>query len=321
MSKIIISGASGHLGRELTRELLRKVSPVDIRLVTRTPEKLRPVVPAEVEIVVGDYNKPELLDEAYKGGDVLMLISGTAITKRVQEHRNAIEAAKKAGIRHVVYTSYVGIHPQNPNLAARDHIRTEADLIRCGLEYTILRDATYANWVYELSILPALRTGRWVSIKGDGRLAPVAKEDVVASIVEILASPEFHANATYEISGPDLFSFREIAELSRDVFNSSFVIDEVTPDERLAIWDSIGIPRTREEGIAAHAEAEWLASDELISGEMAIAQTGYQGILSDHVRMITGRAPRSFRSVLEEIAASGEQRSIIEEVQQAGAAS
>ena len=98
------------------------------------------------------------------------------------------------------------------------------------------------------------------------------------------------------------------------------MIDEVTPDERLAIWDSIGIPRTREEGIAAHAEAEWLASDELISGETAIAQTGYQGILSDHVRTITGRAPRSFRSVLEEIAASGEQRSIIEEVQQAGAA-
>jgi NAD(P)H dehydrogenase (quinone) len=314
MTKIVISGASGDLGRRLTSLLIETVPPKDLRLVTRTPAKLAGKVPAEVEIFEGDYNRPEELEEAYRGCHTLMLISATFLGHRVTEHRNAIEAAKKAGIQHIVYTSYVGIHPKNPNRAASDHILTEADLHGCGIPWTILRDANYGNWVYEISILPALRTGEWISVEGEGRLAPVDKADVVRCIAKVLSAPADHAGVTYEISGPELFSFRQIAELAREIFNNPFKIREVTPDERLAIWDALGVPRTRTSHDAIHPEAEWFASDELVSGETAIAQGGYQGVLTDHVWMLTGRHPRRFRDYLEEMANAGTGRSIIEDV-------
>ena len=301
MKNIVINGASGDLGRGVTRLLLREVPHASLRLVTRTPQKLKAELPNDIKVFEGEFDKPDLLEKAYAGCDVLLLISGTAIEHRVPQHRNAINAAKKAGIKHIVYTSFVGIHPQNPNLAERDHIVTERDLLASGLKYTIVRDAVYADWVYRLSIEPALRTGTWLSIKGQGRLAPVAKEDVVRSVAKILTNPEFHANAIYEISGPDLFTFRQIAELASEVFNTPLDIKELTPEERLAEWDKLGVPRETT-GEANHPDALWCGSGELVSGETAIAQMGYQGVLSDHVRFITGRKPRPFRSVLEEIA-------------------
>jgi NAD(P)H dehydrogenase (quinone) len=314
MSKIVISGASGDLGRKVTQKLLKTLNPADLRLVTRTPEKLAGSVPAAVQIFPGDYNQPEQLEAAYQGCDTLMLISATFLGHRVLEHRNAIEAAKKAGVRQIIYTSYAGIHPNNPNRAARDHILTEIDLQKSGLDYTILRNANYGNWVYDISILQALNSGEWISVKGEGRLAMVDKEDVVRCVAKVLSEPEKHANATYEISGPQLFSFREIAELGMEVFGKTYTIREVSPEERLAIWDSLGIPRTRETSDAIHPDADWFASDELVSGETAIAQFGYQGILTDHVWMLTGRRPRSFRSYLEEVAKAGTGRSIVEKV-------
>lgn len=314
MGKIVISGASGSLGRQITAAMVAEMDPGALRLVTRTPEKLAGSVPAQVEVVQGDYNEPEQLEAAYRGCDTLLLISATRLGHRVTEHRNAIEAAKRAGVRQIVYTSYVGTHPRNTHLAAKDHIVTEQDLRESGLAYTILRDANYSHWIYEISVLPALRSGEWISIEGEGRMAPVDKEDVVRCLAKVLSEPDLHANATYEISGPELFTFRQIAELAQEVFASPFKIREVTPQERQEIWDSLGIPRTRDSDVAIHPDAEWFASDELVSGETAIAQVGYQGVLSDHVWMITGRRPRSLRAYLEEVARSGAGRSIIEEV-------
>ncbi len=297
---IVISGASGDVGRRLTRELLKTHDPARLRLVTRNPAGLAGSVPAAVQIFEGDYNRPELLKRAYDGADVLMLISGTAITQRVQEHRNAIEAARSAGVRGIVYTSYVGIHPRNPNLAAIDHRGTEADLLRSGIPSTILRDATYANMIHEICVAPALQSGQWVTVRGEGRLAPVCKDDVTRCLAKCLTEPSLHAGATYEISGPELLTFRQMAELAIEVFGQRFDFVEVTPDERLAFWDRMGVPRDRS-GAPAHASAEWLASDELVSGERAMAEFGYQGVLSDHVWFITGQRPTSLRTVWERI--------------------
>jgi NAD(P)H dehydrogenase (quinone) len=155
-----------------------------------------------------------------------------------------------------------------------------------------------------------------MSIEGDGHFAMVDKGDVARSLAAVLADPAFHANATYEISGPDLFTFRQIAELAQEVFDRPISINEVTAEERLAFWDSMGIPRTRESHDAIHQDAEWIASDELISGEIAIAQMGFQGIVTDHVWMLTRRQPRRFRSYLEEVAKTGIKRSIVQDMKE-----
>jgi NAD(P)H dehydrogenase (quinone) len=145
MTKYVISGASGSLGGKIATLLLERVPAQDITLVTRTPDKLDAFKQRGVTVHPGDYNNPAALERAYAASDVLMMISSMAVTERIPEHRNAISAAKAAGIKHIVYTSTAGIHPQNPTLSASDHIVTEDDLRRCGLGYTIMRNACYAE--------------------------------------------------------------------------------------------------------------------------------------------------------------------------------
>ena len=214
MSRIVVSGASGDLARRITGLLLERVDPASLTLVSRSPDKLAAHASRGVRMFRGDYNDPPALEAAYAGCDTLMLISGLAVTKRVPEHRNAIEAARKAGIRHIVYTSVAGIHPRNPTLSATDHIVTENDLRNCSLGYTILRNATYAEVFPTIAAQPVLRSGKWVQVAGHGRLAPVSKRDIALAATHCLLEPALHAGATYEISGPELLGFREIAALA-----------------------------------------------------------------------------------------------------------
>ena len=298
MSRIVISGASGDLGGRITRQILREVPASDLTLVTRTPGKLAALEAQGASVCYGDYNEPEALEAAYRGKDVLMLISGLNLTNRVPEHKNAIDAAKRAGIKHVVYTSVAGIHPQNPTLSAKDHIRTEADLRNSGLGYTVFRDATYTE-AFSMFFLPtALRTGKWVQIEGDGRLAPVSKEDVAACAVRCLLDPAWHNGGIYEISGPELLSFRQIKDIASEVHQTPIEYVAMTEAERYAMFDAMGIPRQFSPELKAHPDFHMWPSEEMVTAEVAFQQ-GWHEILTGHVKLITGRTPISMREVFE----------------------
>lgn len=297
--KIVISGASGDLGRKITREVIRLAGDRELALVTRTPDALAELVSDKVSTHYGDYTDPASLEQAYTGGEVLMLISGLSVTKRVPEHRNAIAAAKKAGIRHIVYTSVAGIHPQNPTLSASDHLVTEADLRASGLSFSVLRNATYADILATLVLQPFLRTGRWESASGEGLMAPVAKDDIALCAAKCLLDPEFHGGAVYEISGPELMSFRDMAAMASEIHGTPIEYITITPEEKLAQLDALGVPRSYDPDQTAHPDMHFYASDEIVSAEIAFAQN-YHAILSGHVEFITGRKPRPIREIMEE---------------------
>jgi len=164
MTKIVVSGASGDLGRRITSLLLDHIGPEHVTLVTRTPEKITADLPSGVRVLQGDYRDRDALIAAYQGGDVLMLISSLDVAKRVPEHRNAIEAAKIAGIRHVVYTSCGGIHPKNPVPSVSDHIVTERDLQASGLGHTILRNQTFAEVFPTIAAPAVVESGKWYQV-------------------------------------------------------------------------------------------------------------------------------------------------------------
>jgi NAD(P)H dehydrogenase (quinone) len=298
MTKYVISGASGSLGGKITELLLDKVPAEDLTLTTRTPEKLDAYSARGVGVYPGDYNDPAALERAYAGCDVLMLISSMAVTKRVPEHRNAINAAKKAGIKHIVYTSTVGIHPQNPTLSASDHIVTEDDLRRCGIGTTIMRNACYAEVFPTVAAQPVLRSGEWVQCEGNGKLAPISKNDIARTAVACLLDPARHDGAIYEITGPDLVSFREIAAMASDVYGVPITYVSVTVDERYAMLDAMGVPRHYAEGMDGHPDAHLWCSEEMVTADIAF-QAGYHGILTHHVEFITGEKPMSLRAVFE----------------------
>jgi NAD(P)H dehydrogenase (quinone) len=298
MTKIVISGASGSLGGKITGRLLNKVEAQNITLVTRTPDKLSALAQYGVTVHPGDYNDPEALERAYAGSDVLMMISSMAVTKRVPEHRNAINAAKKAGIRHIVYTSTAGIHPRNPTLSASDHIVTEDDLRRCGMGYTIMRNACYAEVFPTVAAQPVLRSGEWVQVEGNGKLAPISKDDIARTAVACLLDPARHNGAVYEITGPDLVSFRDIAAMASEVYGVPIHYTPVSVDQRYAMFDAMGVPRTYAEGMDGHPDAHLWCSEEMVTADIAF-QAGYHAILTHHVEFITGQKPDGLRTVFD----------------------
>lgn len=305
MKQIIISGASGDLGRRVTQLLLDDPRTRTLRLVTRTPDALRAQLAdshpsADVTVVHGDFEDPTSLDEAYRGGGTLLLISGLNIGRRVPEHQTAVAAAARAGVSHVVYTSVGGVQSGNPALSARDHQQSERDLIGSGLPHTILRNALYAEIVSNVLVAPGVQHGTIVQATGAGHLAPVAKDDVARSAAAVLVDPDRHAGAVYEITGPELLDFHDIARIASEVHGTPISYTSVTADERLAFFDSVGIPRTYDPGMKPSPDGHLWASDELVTAEEGIAQ-GYQALLSHHVEQITGRAPESLQTVMERV--------------------
>lgn len=298
MNRIVVSGASGDLGRRVT-ELLLNIDPnLELTLVTRNPGKLAEKAAPGVRVCHGDYEDAASLESAYQGGDVLLLISSIAIGSRIGQHRNAIEAAKKAGIRHIVYVSLSGLQRQNPTLSAKDHYQTEEDLRASGLEYTFLRDGLYAEIVATVVMPPALQAGVLAMAAGAGRLAPVSKRDVAQCATNVLLQNERHAGAIYEITGPELLSFADMSAIAAEVHGTPLRYMPVSIEERQAFFDSLGYPRHFDANMKMSADGHMWASDEMISGEVAV-RDGFLGILSDHVEQITGTKPESFRSVLE----------------------
>lgn len=298
MTKFIIAGASGSLGGHIIRKLLEQVPASDLILTTRSPDKLSALADMGASVRHGDYRDRDLLEQAFAGGNRLMLISGLDVTHRVQEHRNAIEAAKKVGVEHILYTSTCGIHPQNPTPSASDHIVTEDDLRRSGIGYTVFRNACYAEVFPTIASEPARQTGEWKQATGEGKLAPVCKLDIARCADVVLRNPAGHNGAIYEISGPELLTFRDIAAITSQIYDVPIEYIPISADEKFAMLDAMGVPRTYSEDNPEHEYAQNWCSEEMVNADLCWAR-GFHEILTGHVEMITGQKPMPLREVFE----------------------
>lgn len=291
----IITGASGHLGRSVTEHLLDYLHPAELILTTRTPEALGALAARGADVRYADFDQPETLEKAFQGGDNMLLISTLSVGRRAQQHRNAIEAAAKSGVRHIAYTSSGGATPDNPALVIPDHLKTEDALKHSGVAYTILRDALYAE-VPVLNIGPrALQTGKWVGSAGEGRVPFVAKSDCVACAARVLTS-KGHEGVTYEITGPQLHSYRDAAALTSEVGGKPVEYVVVSDDEMLAMLIASGVPRHYEEGMRTPVGTS--SAEDIVSYERGI-RGNYFAVISDHVSQLLGRPPVSLRQLYE----------------------
>jgi len=294
--KTIITGASGSFGRQITQILLEKMPASDLILVTRNPGALAETATRGAQVRPGDFDKPDTLQQAFAGGEQMLLISTLAVGRRRQkQHQAAIEAAVKAGVKHISYTSSAGIHPRHPSLAAADHYFTEEFLRRCGAAFTFLRDSQYAEVVTNMIAPIAVRTGKWIMSTGEGCMAFVSKKDCIASAAAVLTSPG-HEGAIYEITGPELYTFRQAAAIASELTGRPIEYVNVSEEERLAIFDAAGVPRAYVDGMMNDDGTGVWGSEEMVSYERAIRE-GYFGICSCHVQLLTGCPARSLRDV------------------------
>lgn len=295
--KIIISGASGDLGRRVTDLLLQQLPASDLILLTRNPASLASMAARGASVRAADFNDGVALQQSLQGGDVLLLISTLSIGKRVQQHTTAINAAKAAGVRHIVYTSSCGIQPQTPSISGKEHYATEQVLLKSGVNFTILRNSWYADVIPQLLLPAAVAMGSIGFSTGDGVVAPVAKQDCAAAAAAVLLNPSRHAGAIYEITGPQLFTLKQMMAHCSTVSGKPIVYHAMSHAEKQAVFDAMGVSREYQEGMMNDTTNAW-ASDEMITYEMAIRQ-GFFSLCSRHVEMLTGRPAMTFAEVVE----------------------
>lgn len=235
MTTYAVTGTTGHLGPLVVRELLaRGVPAADVVALARTPEKAADL---GVPVRRADYSDTATLPEALAGVDVLLLVSGSEVGRRVPQHTAVIEAAKTAGVQRVAYTSIANAdHSTNP--LQPEHKATEEALRASGLPFTIFRN----NWYlenYTGQVPQYLATGEVLGIDGGARIGAATRADMAAAIAAALLD-EGTAGATFELSGPPI-TLAGLAEAVTDATGIKVAYRDVTPEELTAILRGTGL--------------------------------------------------------------------------------
>lgn len=274
MTTLAITGSTGHLGGLVARDL----ADLEPRLVVRDPSRA-PDLPG-ASVVQASYGDLGAGIAALVGVDVLFMVSASESPNRREEHRTFIEAAARAGVGHLVYTSFSGAAADATFTLGRDHFDAEQAITASGLAYTILRDNFY------LDLLPhfAGEDGVIRGPAGDGRVAAVARADVAEVAAEVLRAPDDHAGATYELTGPESLTLTEIATRAGAILGRALRFEDETEEQAYA---------SRR---AAYGAEQWQL-DAWVSTYTAI-RDGECARLSDDVRAVTGRRPRSLERAL-----------------------
>lgn len=267
---IVVTGATGHLGRHVVAQLLEKVPADRITAVVRTPEKAADLAGRGVRIAVADYNAPETFEGLFAADDKVLLISGSEFDKgRVQQHRVVVDAAKAAGVALLAYTSAPG---SLKAALADDHRGTEEALLASGLPYVLLRNGWYhENYTEQLA--PVLAHHTVVHAAGDGRISSASRADYAAAAVAVLTG-EGHENKTYELGGDEAWGFADFAaELGRQT-GKEITYRQVAVEEYQGILAGAGLP----EPLAA-----------ILAGVDASIEKGELVVTTGDLRRLTGR--------------------------------
>ncbi|MFC8190557.1 SDR family oxidoreductase [Cellulomonas sp. NPDC057328] len=273
---IVVTGATGHLGRLVVEGLLDAgVAPADVVAGGRATERLDDLADRGVRVVTLDYDRPETLADAFTGADRVLLVSGSDPGRRLAQHRAVVDAVVAAGVGHVVYTS--APHADRTSLVlAPDHRATEEMLAASGLPVTVLRNNWYTE-NYVATLQQAAQTGEIVASVGDGRVASATRADLAAGAVAVLTGSG-HEGRTYELTGDVAWDFDELAAVATELLGRPVTYRRVDAAEHTAILTGAGL----DEGTAGFVVA---LDGNIAAGELADA--------TDHLRTLLGRPTTS----------------------------
>lgn len=241
---IAITGASGQLGRLVLDELLKGVPPSGIVAAVRNPQKVAGLAARGITVRQADYDRPETLASAFQGVGKLLLISANEVGRRVPQHKAVIDAAKRAGVGLIAYTSILHAGTSPMGLAA-EHKETEALLQASGVPHVLLRNGWYTE-NYTGAIPAALKHGALFGCAGQGRISSAARADYAAAAARVLTQ-EGQAGRVYELAGDDSYTLADLAaEVARQSGRPIVYTDLPEPAYKAALLQA-GLP----EAIAA----------------------------------------------------------------------
>ena len=265
---IAITGVTGKIGGAVATEL-QDLAP-RLRLLVRNPSRAPRL---EGQLAVADYSDAAASREALAGVNVLFMVSAGESPERVQQHEVFVDAAAAAGVKHIVYTSFLGAKPDATFTLARDHWYTEQHIRESGIAWTFLRDSFYLDFFPEVVDENGVIRGP----AGNGR------EDVARSATAVLRNPAPHAGCAYDMTGPQALSLNDIARIIGEVWGKQVTYQDESLEEAYAS--------------RAHYGAPGWEVDAWVSTYTAIA-SGELDVISDSVQSLTGRPPLSLAELL-----------------------
>ncbi|WP_267423364.1 MULTISPECIES: SDR family oxidoreductase [unclassified Curtobacterium] len=272
---IAITGATGNIGGAVARALA--ADGVPFRMVVRDPARA-PELP-DTDVRTATFADADASRAALEGVDLLLMVSGAEAKDRLEQHRTFVTAAANAGVRHVVYTSFMGAAEDATFTLGRDHWATEQAIRTTDMAHTFLRDSFYLDFVEDLVGEDGVIRGP----AGDGAMAAVARADVARVATAVLRDPAAHLDRTYDLTGPAAITLAKAASIVSDARGRAVRYQ----------------PETLEEAYASRARwnpEPWQA-DAWVSTYRAIAEGALARVTGD-VERVTGRAPMSLRDVL-----------------------
>lgn len=276
---VLVTGANGNLGRLVIDNLKNRIPFSELAVSVREPEKARDLVARGIEVRKANFQDPASVVDAFTGIDTVLIISTRGGADVVSEHRNAIDAAVKAGVRRIVYTSGT---KENISNIGRVHEQTEEYIKKSRLVYTILRNNLYAE-VLVREMLSALRTGVLSSPVGEGEVAAVPRSDC-AIVAAIVLTTTGHENSIYDVTGQDRISWKDLAETASRVTGKNIVYRPATSDQYKDAMKAAGQPES--------------LIDFLLENYKAYSSNAYNGV-SDTVAKLSGFSQLSVMQFLE----------------------
>jgi uncharacterized protein YbjT (DUF2867 family) len=272
---IAITGATGNIGGAVSAALAADAVP--FRMLVRDASRA-PELPG-TEVAVATFADVDASRTALQGVEVLLMVSAAEAQDRLDQHRAFVAAAADAGVRHVVYTSFLGAAPDATFTLGRDHWATEQAIRDSGMAFTFLRDSFYLDFVEDLVGEDGVIRGP----AGNGAMAAVARADVARVATAVLHDPDAHRDQTYELTGPEAITLAQAAAIVSEVRGRTVSYHPETLDEAYAS--------------RARWNPEPWQADAWVSTYTAIAE-GALAHVSGDVERITGRPPMSLREVL-----------------------
>jgi NAD(P)H dehydrogenase (quinone) len=237
--KILVTGATGKLGSKVVDALLKSVPANRIAVSVRNPEKASRLRELGVEVRQGDFDKPETLDAAFAGIDRLLIVSTDGDTEtRIRQHTNAVEAAARAKVGFIAYTSLAGAS-DGKILFTPPHEVAEKAIKQTGIPYSFLRNNWY--WENELPGIQGVLAGApWVTSAGAGKVGWALQQEYAEAAAAVLAG-EGHENTVYELSGP-LLTQEQLASAIGSVLGKEVPLVQVDDAAYADIMKNAGVP-------------------------------------------------------------------------------
>jgi len=285
---LIITGATGQLGKRIVEELLRRVPAHRIGVSVRSPDKASDLAAQGVRVRQGDYDQPESLRQAWEGAEQVLLVSSNAAASGgnpIAQHANAIAVAQDLGVQRIFYTSQISASPTSLFPPGRDHAATEALLAQSGIAWTALRHGFYAQSLLAMQA-EGLASGI-ITAPADGPVAWATHDDLAGADAALLAGEQVINGPTPPLTGPDALDLADIALLATEVKGTPVSRTFISLDDLERRASQKAIPAGARAVMAGYfraAEAgEFAKVDPTLATVLGRQTTGMRDFLAQHL--------------------------------------